>query len=210
MSNSTSDTDGDFSVLNPLLSEHKKEIIRLIELFTESEQKLKSHEQTANEVYIPAINELRYASHHFLQEYLKKGDLSGVIKAQNHCNRAILDVIEASAYFYLEQIRLFQEDYRNVTVVDVYPAYLESMKRIDEIREIIKSIPLGEGHNRDYTYLKELENGVIDLRDIVSKLSYARIELNKKLKQDWRDSFYAIIMLILTIVAAVAAVLALK
>ncbi len=210
MSNSTSDMDGDFSILDSLPDEHKREVIRLVELFAESEQKLKSHEQTANEVYIPAINELRYASHHFLQEYLRKGDLNGVVKAQNHCNRAILDVIEAAAYFYLEQIRLFQEDYRNITVVDIYPAYLESVKRIDKVREIIKSIPLGEGHNRDHAYLKELENGVIDLRDIASDLSYARIELNKKMRQDWRNNFYALIMLIITVIATIAAVLALK
>lgn len=167
----------------------KPQLSEISELFVLAEEKIKLIEHLGEGLTFPAVNQLRYVAFHLLRadkttdENLKKEELR---KAKNHCERAIYDAVEPGIVHYLEEIRTFQNDYRMVEITNIIPNYLDISRKAEEssdfILERIKDSVSDRSNNQGDQY-QEATSLFEELKEAVKLLSYARPELNKKLKK---------------------------
>ena len=167
----------------------KPQLSEISELFALAEEKIKLIEHLGEGLTFPSVNQLRYVAFHLLRadkttdENLKKEELR---KARNHCERAIYDAVEPGIVHYLEEIRTFQNDYRMVEITNIIPNYLDISRKADEssgfISERIKDSISDRSNNQGDQY-QEATSLFEGLKEAVKLLSYARPELNKKLRK---------------------------
>ena len=167
----------------------KPQLSEISELFALAEEKIKLIEHLGEGLTFPSVNQLRYVAFHLLRadkttdENLKKEELR---KAKNHCERAIYDAVEPGIVHYLEEIRTFQNDYRMVEITNIIPNYLDISRKADEssgfISERIKDSISDRSNNQGDQY-QEATSLFEGLKEAVKLLSYARPELNKKLRK---------------------------
>jgi hypothetical protein len=165
----------------------KERMSEISKKFSFAEKKIKSIEHLGEGLTFAAINELRYVAFHLVKfeeledENHKEAEL---IKADNHCKRAIYDAAEVGIIHFLERIRLFQKDYRSVVVTDIIPDYVEFITKSKQIRDFIieaSQNSIEEHYNRQehYERCSKFSN---ELENIVNILDNSRQEINKKLK----------------------------
>lgn len=172
---------------------------QIAELFKQAEQKIKLVENYCEGVTFPAVNQLRYVGFHLLRAYQtpdnekKEEDFR---KALNHCQRANYDAIEPGIIYLLEKFKIFIEDYKDETITDVLPEYINYREQARTIKEVMASVAhdsiddrFNHENNRAYEH-KEFVEHFDQLREIYGKLEFAREELNKKRKKDRRNIFY--------------------
>ena len=167
----------------------KPQLSEISELFALAEEKIKLIEHLGEGLTFPSVNQLRYVAFHLLRadkapdENLRKEELR---KAKNHCERAIYDAVEPGIVHYLEEIRTFQNDYRMVEITNIIPNYLDISRKADEssgfILERIKDSISDRSNNQGDQY-QEATSLFEGLKEAVKLLSYARPELNKKLRK---------------------------
>lgn len=167
----------------------KPQLSEISELFALAEEKIKLIEHLGEGLTFPSVNQLRYVAFHLLRadkapdENLRKEELR---KAKNHCERAIYDAVEPGIVHYLEEIRTFQNDYRMVEITNIIPNYLDISRKADEssgfISERIKDSISDRSNNQGDQY-QEATSLFEGLKEAVKLLSYARPELNKKLRK---------------------------
>ena len=167
----------------------KPQLSEISELFALAEEKIKLIEHLGEGLTFPSVNQLRYVAFHLLRadkapdENLRKEELR---KAKNHCERAIYDAVEPGIVHYLEEIRTFQNDYRMVEITNIIPNYLDISRKADEssgfISERIKDSISDRSNNQGDQY-QEATSLFEELKEAVKLLSYARPELNKKLRK---------------------------
>lgn len=105
-----------------------------------AEQKMKLVEGIDDDLYIPSVNELRYAGCHLSKATVAPdfGTINGELdKAKKHCKRAIYDALEVGITYYLETLRIFLDDYRTVVISPVIPDLSDAKRKISEIRDFI-------------------------------------------------------------------------
>ena len=94
--------------------------------------------------------------------------------------------MEPGIVHYLEEIRTFQNDYRMVEITNIIPNYLDISRKADEssgfISERIKDSISDRSNNQGDQY-QEATSLFEGLKEAVKLLSYARPELNKKLRK---------------------------
>ena len=100
----------------------------LLDLFEQAETKIKDFEQiTQDGVFIPSINQLRYAGHHIVRSLFsgKKQHIQEErVSAINHVKRAIYDIDEALLIYYIESAATFKEKYNDsVFTIKVRPLH---------------------------------------------------------------------------------------
>lgn len=167
----------------------KPQLSEISELFALAEEKIKLIEHLGEGLTFPSVNQLRYVAFHLLRadktpdENLRKEELR---KAKNHCERAIYDAVEPGIVHYLEEIRTFQNDYRMIEITNIIPNYLDISRKAEEssdfILERIKDSVSDRSNNQGDQY-REATSLFEGLKEAVKLLSYARPELNKKLRK---------------------------
>ena len=68
---------------------------------------------------IPALNQLRYAGHHFLRAIGDDGSVQSeenLRRAHNHCERALYEATDAGITSALKQINRFKHDFRKIAI----------------------------------------------------------------------------------------------
>ena len=185
----------------------KPQLSEISELFALAEEKIKLIEHLGEGLTFPAVNQLRYVAFHLLRadkttdENLKKEELR---KAKNHCERAIYDAVEPGIVHYLEEIRTFQNDYRMVEITNIVPSYLDISRKAEEssgfISERIKDSISDRSNNQGDQY-REATSLFEELKEAVKLLSYARPELNKKLRK-YRLMFLVFLVSVATLIVA--------
>ncbi len=190
-------------------------LAEISELFKLAEEKIKLIENLEDGgLPLPAINQLRYVAFHLLraenivEDKIKDEELR---KAKNHCQRAIYDAIEIGIIHLLDKIKVFQMDYKLVSIVDIVPSYIPICKRADEITYFLseasrRSIEDHSNNRGDY-YEKsnELFN---ELQENVKLLDYSRPELNKKLQKSRITFIISISALIASFLSVIIAIIA--
>jgi len=159
-------------------------------LFERAEKSLKQVELATGALDIPAVNELRYLGKHLLRaldsddgDYQKKN----LYSAKRHIERAIFDIYDYGIAFYLDKIRLFQNDYRLVVITtDIIPDYVYMQKEIQDIQDFVADMDRDDDDSRGGYALQAGENyGKIRKHSRI--LEAARQELNKKRDQVFAD-----------------------
>lgn len=154
---------------------------------------------------IPAVNELRYGGYH-ISNYIRNPEKSHELgRACSHCKRAVYDAYEASILFLLQELKVFEQDYRKVIIPEIVPNYFEYLHKRREIADFINSI---DKETRDEHYEK-CKKYTEELKTIVNELALARNELNKCIRKERKNSFIAIITVALTLLGVVVAIVAL-
>ncbi len=163
--------------------EMQQKIIEVVELFDEAERTMKMIEHIDEKLIIPSVNELRYAGHHLAKAIKTSGqeEHGGEIeKAIKHCKRAFYDAAEVGILFYLEEFKIFQNDYRKTVLTDIIPNYSDLCRKADNSREMITQTPRDD---RQIHY-RNCETQFKELKEIVIQLGYYRSEINKKVKKE--------------------------
>lgn len=173
-------------------------------LYQFAKEKIFALEEIEDEMFVPAVNELRYAGEHILNASTASssdGALSEIAKAEAHCWRAISDCTEAAVVWSLERLRRFQEDYRLLPVAEYVPAYGELLKLAQEIEAALadrKSKDLKQQYSKLEKLLPQL---VARIREIEG----TRSVLNEKLKAQQRSSKQWLVALAIGIFSSIAA-----
>ncbi|RJQ20295.1 MAG: hypothetical protein C4560_05210 [Nitrospiraceae bacterium] len=157
------------------------------ELYAQAEQALKKIERHLEAVSVPTLNQLRYAGCH-LARYLRSDgsntNKDELLKAANHCKRAIYDVYETGISFFLLNLDKFKDDYKSVVITDVMSDWITDLETIESIRDRASET----SRNNPGDHFREFEEMFDQLKAIVKKASIARTELNKQLKAQRRNS----------------------
>lgn len=93
-----------------LPDQFREQVREICRLYNTAESDLKNIGRVEQELLITAVNQLRYAGQHLLRA-LDSDDVdrirSELDAAKRHCQRAIYDVNDSGAQFYLEMIDRF-------------------------------------------------------------------------------------------------------
>jgi len=161
---------------------NKKIGLEYKKLFQDAEKQIKILENYGFGLNIPAVNELRYVSYHFLGMFSHNDAeiIEDWKKIKGHIQRATYDACEATIFYNLHQYKKFKEDYELIVISEVIPNYLDLKNEADNIKDSINNIKRGE-ESRDAYYAVAIEytNKIIEIN---AKLENAREELNKKMK----------------------------
>ena len=140
-------------------------------------------------IAIPAHNELRYAGHHLLQALDDSGTVAveeQLRRACIHCERAMYEAAEAGIISLLGSISQFQEDYKDIVVVEVVPEYGDCKATARRAKDL-----LIRGRSKDATATdtaSEYMHAFRELRAAGDMLEDARDDLNAKLADQRTNS----------------------
>lgn len=190
-------------------------ISEISELFSLAEKKIKLIEHLGEGLTFPAVNQLRYVAFHLLRADsatevdIKKEEYR---KAKNHCQRAIYDAVESGLIYYLEEFKIFQNDYKTIIISDVVTDYLEIRIFANEVSDFISVITkesIGDHcNNRGDQYRKSTAD-FKRLKDYDTLLNNARPELNKKIQKSREKFLMSIAALIIASLGIIIALIAL-
>lgn len=189
----------------------REELQVLAALYKEAEEALYVAEVEHGNLSMPSINQLRYAGHHLLSALTGEevDSKEAMKKAEHHCQRAIYDASDSVIVYFLENIRLFKKDFKNVEILPNFPAYADIREKAREGMDFItKARADGESRHQYYKGCREI---VVILRQCNNRMEDAREDLNKAIRlknQDvYRTWLTITISVISVIIAAIAAVL---
>lgn len=192
-------------------SEQKEELRQLLEqvrhYYALAEDKLKLIESVELKLVIPAANQLRYAGCH-LSRACVEGDIlvacRDLDKAQRHCKRAIYDSLEVGITNFLEDIKVFQNDYRLVPITSVLSDYIDLTDSIQRICDYIRT-------TRDFQreeYWTKCTDYFEEIKNIAKRLELSRTELNKLESAQAISSKRHYITLALAVIGTAATIIA--
>ncbi|MFZ3028430.1 hypothetical protein [Rhodoferax sp.] len=183
---------------------NQEEVDKTSELFKKAETNLKSAEHLTNVVFIPALNELRYAGYHLVKYLSSTGDEDDLRSAQKHCKRAIYDTAEGPMLKFLGDVAKFQEDYsKEPCITDVIPGYVGHMKKVAEARNLIAEV---KPESRD-EYFDLVEPHLTSLIEIAGLLDTARPEINKRMRSEQKKAQMTVVILVVAVLTLIATVL---
>lgn len=127
--------------------------------FAEAEGTLKLAERVSGDVALPAVNQLRYALCHLLED-----DFEAAIR---HCVRARYDAYEASIGYFLDYIATFFEQDYPVSLLDRYlqnwkeyrTVFIEARTALCEIRK------LRDADEDEFKCIEEVVTRLAEVRD---------------------------------------------
>lgn len=194
--------------------DEKKEIFKL---FCSAEQLIKLVENLGEGIIFPAVNQLRYAGQHLLksdcidnqdskEEHFKK--------AKYHCQRAIYDASEMGIIHYLEEIRIFKDDYKQVIIVNIVPNYSDILTKAKDASDFILKNHFKKANddgdetiNKMNSEYKECKKLLKELEMFVDSLTIMRPELNKQIEKNRFTVFCLISGLVISMIAICATII---
>ncbi|MBR2695288.1 MAG: hypothetical protein IKE69_13880 [Thermoguttaceae bacterium] len=164
------------------------------------EQEFPDDDYCLSGLFVPAVNELRYAGWH-IAKYIDEKDPSSIGKAVSHCLRAEYDAYDCGIQFFLGECRSFQIDYKRIPISSVIPGYNDIVVKLNQIAQ--NPATRDNAANRVVSLKKEEFES---LADIYTVFQAARDELNKIGKNNSRKNFWLVLSVAVSVVSAVAAV----
>jgi hypothetical protein len=175
----------------------EKKYQEIQELYELAERKLKSIEHLDHSgVYIPSINELRYAGRHVLDSLISQEPKiidDNVFEAKDHCRRAIFDTMEIGICYYLHEIEMFENDYKYISISDVIPDFVALRQEIRGIQKFIANTSRRDQLADNY---ENAQRHFERLQIIMETFEASRPELQKKLN-GWRWAILSTLIVIL-------------
>ncbi|DAB30994.1 MAG TPA: hypothetical protein CFH84_01015 [Sulfurimonas sp. UBA12504] len=165
---------------------YKSKINQLITVFKDAEKQLKHSEHDTNELSIPSINQLRYVAFHLVESFSSQ-DSSKIEeelnKAINHAQRAKYDAVEIGIVYYLEQIKIFQENYSSYTeTLEILPNYIEYLTKAQNASDKLQTIKDDEKDREEY--YKEVAPYYQILKDVYISFQTSIPLINKKIEEN--------------------------
>ena len=152
----------------------------------------------------PPVNELRYAGQHLCRALVETDDTARTKHYQDaldHCRRASYDALEINLSYYLEKCIKFQDDYRRVVITDILGTYLDDRKVLNAIKQKVTT----RDYENRWLYYEDIQQDGETVRGIAEYWENARIELNKKVQQDRRESRRWVVGIVIAIIGIIVA-----
>ena len=154
------------------------------ELYDTAERHIKEVELCRSEVPFGAITELRYAGHHLLKGLAadEAGDFNEAERefqdAQDHCKRAMYEASEAGIGYCLDLLKAFKNDYKDIQVLKIVPAYITTLELANETVAALTRGRLGRSSPTNQT--NEYMGKFRKFKMAMDGLEASREELNKE------------------------------
>ena len=191
------------------------ELQRLLDLFEQAETKIKNFELITSEgLFIPSINQLRYAGYHIVRSLLNDDEKelqAERVKAINHVKRAIYDIDESLLIYYIESAANFKEKYNDSGfTTEVVTDYPEKLAMLDEANKSIQQLREDNNNYQDREQFYQKLNPYLDkLSKIVAIFEQSAPLIAKKQQdkdtQDLKGNRRFIITVILTLIGIIIA-----
>lgn len=190
---------------------YKAKINQLIEIFKEAEKQLKHSEHDTNELSIPSINQLRYVAFHLIESFSSDEESKieeELNKAMNHAKRARYDAVEIGVIYYLEQIKIFQENYSSYTeTLQILPNYIEYLTKAQNASDKLQLIKEQEKDREEYyleitPYYQVLKDVYFTLQTAIPLIHKKIEENNEKARKENKRFFIGVGLTILGIIVA--------
>ena len=182
--------------------------------FRHAEKVLKRFERIGGETLETAINQLRYASRHYLDATQAKDDEArqmALNKALSHCRRAEYDAVEASIAVVGESIINFDRRYLESSIEAIIPNYPDYYAKAIRHLAVLREEDAPRNLDVDLTtYSAALEDLIVFWDDIsskeplVSKLDYEkRWEQKVSTRRHITNTLLTVLGILVAIVVAI-------
>jgi hypothetical protein len=198
------------SVDNPIRTEEA-----FAEAFRHAEKVLKRFERIGGKALDTAINQLRYASRHYLEAQEAKDEAmrdEAMRKALSHCRRAEYDAIDASIAVIGSNIVDFDSRYLESSIVAIIPNYADSYAKAtiilsklseeDSPRDV-KATELS-AYGAELDALVDIWIDIASKRPLVEKLDFEkRFEMRTASRRHIQNTLLSILAIAVAIALAI-------
>ncbi len=147
-------------------AEHKASVQRIRDLYNEAEIDLKSYGRETDELFVPGVNQLRYAGQHLVRA-LAASDRSALDynldAAERHAQRAVYDTNDSAIQFHLYGILQIRTQ-SIVNLATVVPNYGNIINAVNRAKRHIEQVSNEHKDNREQLY-NEARQHLVKLRD---------------------------------------------
>jgi len=164
------------------MSDELKEHAELYQLFNDFESLLKKYENITKEIFVPALNQIRYAYHHTLKG-INLNDNKEFNKAKNHIDRAMYDCHEALRLFCTGQFCDIQKKYSgHLDIVQEFvPLYPKAKEAAIQTQ---KEINQTQNSNKDrYTQYQSVEQHWQIIYEFLNAMIFNQDAIEDKIKK---------------------------
>ena len=180
----------------------------LLDPFREVKEVLKKIEVYTGKFFLPANNELRYATKHLLEGIIAKDQDArdeAFKKYKRHLTRVKYDVIDYGIVFYETRIlALYDYYYKDLSLANsAIDSFQETIVEFEKIKEERKNIYKTHYSNREEYFLK-IKSFFQPIKDIYTKLNSVRVLFEEELREKntfsnklWSSNWFRWVMRIL-------------
>ena len=146
--------------------EYNSAIQRIRDLYNEAEVDLKSYGRENNRLFVPGVNQLRYAGQHLVRALGatdEQAARSNLDAAERHAQRALYDINDAAIQYHLAGITRIRTQYF-VNLNAIVPNYQEVVDAVSSARKNLERVSNEHKDNREQFY-KEAREHVAKLHD---------------------------------------------
>ena len=146
--------------------EYKSAVQRIRDLYNEAEVDLKSYGREDNRLFVPGVNQLRYAGQHLVRALGatdEQAARSNLDAAERHAQRALYDINDAAIQYHLAGITRIRTQYF-VNLNAIVPNYQEVVDAVRSARKNLERVSNEHKDNREQFY-KEAREHVAKLHD---------------------------------------------
>ena len=146
--------------------EYKSAVQRIRDLYNEAEVDLKSYGREDNRLFVPGVNQLRYAGQHLVRALGatdEQAARSNLDAAERHAQRALYDINDAAIQYHLAGITRIRTQYF-VNLNAIVPNYQEVVNAVRSARKNLERVSNEHKDNREQFY-KEAREHVAKLHD---------------------------------------------
>ncbi|GHS92075.1 hypothetical protein FACS1894107_07110 [Planctomycetales bacterium] len=171
----------------------QEEIKRYVQAHRDAQSALKECELVRADgndgLIVPSLNEFRSVAEHI--EYYFSADRveqaeDELAEMVTHLRRAAYDAYQAQIQFYLRKCQDFDNDYRQICIVEILGTFVADRQVAQGIIKEISAEKRDDLNNRG-KYAEQKKEQLAKLKDINERWEIARQELNKKIAADDRQ-----------------------
>ena len=191
----------------PCTPEHKASIQRVRDLYNEAEVDLKSYGRETNKLFVPGVNQLRYAGQHLVRALAatdKRALEENLDAAERHAQRAIYDINDAAIHFHLAGITRIRTQFL-VNHAAVVPSYATIVDAVSRAKKHIQQVSIEYKDNREQLY-KEARQHVAELQEAHEALFEAIPDIaaeakrqNRTVRLAWDGIWIGVVVLALNL-----------
>ncbi len=177
-----------------------------IDFFQQAEETTKEAEITfrATGLFVPVLNELRYAGYHLAKWNLNK-DNNTLEKARDHSQRALYDAKELVLYGYLDLVDAIIDGFgkHKGLLVKISPDYPKLKRKILEAKTFSSSKPDSDDFSARERFIKNCEKHIVSLKEFYAAYTLMEEELCSQKAKDENAEYWTKVSVAIGVIGAI-------
>ena len=169
-------------------------------------------------IFIPALNELRYAAKH-LADFILSDNLEDIYEAIFHCVRAKNDALDCLVEYLLREVRWFEKQYEELEIDEVLgEKYKNYRRQIEVALDGLGKFPEDDEKSKDARHteidIEKISKSADEraklceiLKETRNLFKANRASLNRKLKRLRNERYYKLLGLLIAFLTLIATLL---